>query len=47
MSVENSTEIARNERLFKALLLIRRTEERIAEVYTTDCIKSSVHLSIG
>ena len=47
MSAENLIEVARNERLFKAMLLIRRTEERIAEVYPTDCIKSPVHLSIG
>ncbi len=37
----------RTERLFRTLLLIRRTEERIAAVYPTDCIKSPVHLSIG
>jgi len=35
------------ERLFSALLLIRRTEETIAEIYPTDKIKSPVHLSIG
>ena len=35
------------QRLFRTLLLIRRTEERIAAVYPTDCIKSPVHLSIG
>ena len=47
MSVENSTDLALIARLFKTLLLIRRTEERIAAVYSTDCIKSPVHLSIG
>jgi pyruvate dehydrogenase E1 component alpha subunit len=47
MSSENHTEIGRTARLFKALLLIRRTEERIAAVYPTDSIKSPVHLSIG
>lgn len=35
------------ERLFRALLLIRRTEERIAQDYASDRIKSPVHLSIG
>lgn len=34
-------------RLYKMMLLIRRVEERIAEVYHTDVIKSPVHLSIG
>lgn len=34
-------------RLFKSVLLIRRVEERIAEIYHTDAIKSPVHLSIG
>jgi TPP-dependent pyruvate/acetoin dehydrogenase alpha subunit len=47
MSFENSIDNAHTERLFKTLLLIRRTEERIAAVYPTDCIKSPVHLSIG
>jgi len=35
------------ERLFRALLLIRRAEERIAQDYPSDRIKSPVHLSIG
>ncbi len=35
------------ERLFRSLFLIRRTEERIAEIYPGDSIKSPVHLSIG
>lgn len=35
------------ERLYKSMKLIRRVEERIAEVYFTDVIKSPVHLSIG
>jgi TPP-dependent pyruvate/acetoin dehydrogenase alpha subunit len=47
MSGEDFIESACTERLFKTLLLIRRTEERIAAVYPTDCIKSPVHLSIG
>jgi TPP-dependent pyruvate/acetoin dehydrogenase alpha subunit len=46
-SVEDSFDPALGARLFKTLLLIRRTEERIAAVYPTDCIKSPVHLSIG
>lgn len=33
--------------LFKSLYLIRRTEERLAEIYPTDKIKSPTHLSIG
>lgn len=35
------------ERLYRSMLLIRRTEERIAEIYASDKIKSPVHLSIG
>ncbi len=35
------------ERLYKSMLLIRRVEEYICEVYHTDAIKSPVHLSIG
>jgi TPP-dependent pyruvate/acetoin dehydrogenase alpha subunit len=34
-------------KLYRALKRIRRIEERIAEVYPTDKIKSPVHLSIG
>lgn len=34
-------------RLYKSMKRIRRVEERIAEVYFTDVIKSPVHLSIG
>jgi TPP-dependent pyruvate/acetoin dehydrogenase alpha subunit len=34
-------------RLYGKIALIRKTEERIAEVYPTDKIKSPVHLSIG
>jgi TPP-dependent pyruvate/acetoin dehydrogenase alpha subunit len=33
--------------LFKKMLLIRRFEEKIADIYFTDVIKSPVHLSIG
>src|SRR5260370_42344779 len=47
MNRENSIDTALTERLFKTLRLIRRTEERIATAYPTDCIKSPVHLSIG
>jgi TPP-dependent pyruvate/acetoin dehydrogenase alpha subunit len=47
MNAEISLHIARIERLFQTLLLVRRIEERIASVYPTDCIKSPVHLSIG
>lgn len=35
------------ERLFRSVYRIRRTEEEIARVYPTDRIKSPVHLSIG
>ena len=34
-------------RLYRALRLIRRSEEEIARIYPTDKIKSPVHLSIG
>jgi TPP-dependent pyruvate/acetoin dehydrogenase alpha subunit len=34
-------------RFFKQMLLIRRFEEKICEVYHTDVVKSPVHLSIG
>jgi TPP-dependent pyruvate/acetoin dehydrogenase alpha subunit len=34
-------------RLYKSMLLIRRVEEHICEVYSSDAIKSPVHLSIG
>lgn len=34
-------------RLYHSMLLIRRVEEHICEVYHTDAIKSPVHLSIG
>ena len=35
------------ERIYGVLRLIRRVEERIAEIYPSDKIKSPVHLSIG
>jgi len=35
------------ERIYRALRLIRRTEEEIARIYPSDKIKSPVHLSIG
>ncbi len=34
-------------RLYKKTLLIRRFEEKIAQIYHTDVIKSPIHLSIG
>lgn len=34
-------------RLYHLMLLIRRVEEKIAEIYHTNVIKSPVHLSIG
>ena len=34
-------------RIYRRLLLIRRTEEEVARIYPTDKIKSPVHLSIG
>jgi TPP-dependent pyruvate/acetoin dehydrogenase alpha subunit len=34
-------------RLYKTMLLIRRFELRLAEIYHTDAIKSPVHLSVG
>lgn len=34
-------------RLYKMMLLIRRLELRLAEIYHTDVIKSPVHLSVG
>src|SRR5688572_24658243 len=41
------TNDALNARLYRSMLLIRRVEEYICEVYNTDAIKSPVHLSIG
>ena len=45
------TEIERQERdlarIYRSLILIRRTEEEIARIYPSDRIKSPVHLSIG
>ncbi|MGB0672059.1 MAG: thiamine pyrophosphate-dependent dehydrogenase E1 component subunit alpha, partial [Rhodospirillales bacterium] len=35
------------ERLYRSLLRIRRAEERLADIYPTDVVKSPVHLSIG
>jgi TPP-dependent pyruvate/acetoin dehydrogenase alpha subunit len=35
------------ENYYRSLYRIRRTEERIAEIYPTDKIKSPIHLSIG
>lgn len=41
----HSPELVR--RLYHSMLLIRRVEEHICDVYHTDAIKSPVHLSIG
>jgi TPP-dependent pyruvate/acetoin dehydrogenase alpha subunit len=38
---------ALNTRLYRSLYRIRRVEEEIARIYSTDKIKSPVHLSIG
>lgn len=35
------------ERLYQKMSLIRRVEQRLAEIYPTDVIKSPIHLSIG
>ncbi len=35
------------ERIYRALRLVRRFEEVVAEIYPSDKIKSPVHLSIG
>lgn len=37
----------RGAEFFHRMLLIRRFEERIAEIYPTDAVKSPIHLSIG
>jgi TPP-dependent pyruvate/acetoin dehydrogenase alpha subunit len=34
-------------RLYRGLYLVRRVEEKIAEVYPTDAIQSPVHLAVG
>lgn len=44
MQLANAKEISS---LYKKTLLIRKFEEKIAEIYHTDVIKSPVHLSIG
>ena len=36
-----------NKKAYYLFLLIRRSEEKIIELYDTDKIKSPVHLSIG
>lgn len=41
------TDIHHHQRLYKSLYRIRRVEEEIARIYSTDKIKSPVHLSIG
>lgn len=33
--------------LYRAMLLIRRAEERVAQIYPTDKIQSPIHLSLG
>ncbi|MHB1947008.1 MAG: thiamine pyrophosphate-dependent dehydrogenase E1 component subunit alpha [Gammaproteobacteria bacterium] len=41
----NNTDVTA--RLYKMMLLIRKFELRLAEIYHTDAIKSPVHLSVG
>lgn len=43
----NSTDAAQLESIYRSLYRIRRVEEKIIEVYSSDAIKSPVHLSIG
>jgi pyruvate dehydrogenase E1 component alpha subunit len=33
--------------IYKKMLLIRKFEEKLCELYPTDAIKSPIHLSIG
>ncbi len=40
-------ETADIERIYRSLRLVRRVEEEIVRIYSTDSIKSPVHLSIG
>ena len=35
------------ERLYKSMLLIRKLELHLANIYHTDAVKSPVHLSVG
>jgi TPP-dependent pyruvate/acetoin dehydrogenase alpha subunit len=42
-----STDAKKLEEMYKLMLLIRMVEERTAEIYHTDKIKSPIHLSIG
>lgn len=44
MTIPDPSTIAR---LYRSMLLIRRVEEHICNVYHTDAVKSPVHLSIG
>jgi pyruvate/2-oxoglutarate/acetoin dehydrogenase E1 component/TPP-dependent pyruvate/acetoin dehydrogenase alpha subunit len=47
MTNKNNSDKTLHARLYESMLLIRRFEEKIAEIYNTDVIKSPVHLSIG
>ncbi len=45
--LKNSQSKGLTSRLYESMLLVRKFEEKIAEIYHTDVIKSPVHLSIG
>ncbi|MBF0584881.1 MAG: thiamine pyrophosphate-dependent dehydrogenase E1 component subunit alpha [Magnetococcales bacterium] len=45
--MDQTTDSALCERLYRSLYRIRRVEEEVARLYPTDKIKSPVHLSIG
>lgn len=47
MSAKTANDPETVARVYRALRLIRRTEEEIARIYPSDKIKSPVHLSIG
>lgn len=47
MDKTSHNNIEKAKAFYKSALLIRRFEEKIAEIYHTDVIKSPVHLSIG
>lgn len=44
---ENRLAIPILEEMYRLMLLIRQVEERVADIYHTDKIKSPIHLSIG
>lgn len=41
------TDIGLNKELYKKIYLMRRAEEKIREIYSTDVMKTPVHLSLG